>query len=372
MNSFYLAAHRQRVILLWNRICSKRRNWSHFGGREMKCILAVLFTLPTICYAWGERGHHTICEVATRLVKEPQLKKFLEPKGHVMGHTCNIPDIYWRDLGALSKPGDQAHFLDPENVGILVNAVPTKLDEYFSLKVGQETPQQKADLLGTLWWRVEQFFDLGSSAGKSAQLAPLPDSKNQQNPDFAFNKNVYTFMLNLGLMGHFVGDASMPFHNSADYDGWVTGHGGIHSFYETQCVAFYDINLTSEVKTAADLLVSQGYVQTGSGVEMTRKISLDSFSEKATVETLDKVLTPSKIVTDEHGLQTKTYAQREKNEIACPPFHDLIVKQMARSSATLAALWDQAYVSANKPDLNAYKLYKYPLSPDFVPADYVK
>jgi hypothetical protein len=58
----------------------------------MKIIL-VLFAVFTFdltgassALAWGERGHHLICQVATRLVKEEKIKTFLETRGDIMGH----------------------------------------------------------------------------------------------------------------------------------------------------------------------------------------------------------------------------------------------------------------------------------------------
>src|SRR4051794_17611826 len=91
-------------------------------------------------FAWGERGHHTICEVATHLVQNGQLKSFMQSKGHEFGHLCNIPDIYWRDMGPVAKSGDDAHFLNPENLNYTADSLPT--DFQAIVKATGKTPTE--------------------------------------------------------------------------------------------------------------------------------------------------------------------------------------------------------------------------------------
>jgi hypothetical protein len=44
---------------------------------------------------------------------------------------------------------------------------------------------------------------------------------------------------------------------------------------------------------------------------------------------------------------------------------------MSDSTAQLAAFWDEIYERAGKPDLSAYRSYRYPFKPDFVAPDYL-
>src|SRR5262245_28714833 len=103
----------------------------------MKTILFFLMLLPQLTFAWGERGHHTVCQVATQLVKDPYLANFLKGRMHSMGHTCNVPDIYWKDLGEVAKIGDATHFLDPENLGYTLETVPTDFKQIIQDKQGK-------------------------------------------------------------------------------------------------------------------------------------------------------------------------------------------------------------------------------------------
>jgi hypothetical protein len=338
----------------------------------MKTLLISLICLlvyQSSALAWGERGHHTICEVATKLVKNPDLKKFLSNRSELMGHLCNVPDIYWRNLpNGEGASGDETHFLDPETAGVSIVDVPTDINAYYDLLKSGETNQQKADKLGSNWWRVEQFFDLSKAAATAASSATLPDPKHSQDMTFAYNKAVYDFMVYAGLMGHFVGDSTQPYHNSADYDGWGTGHGGIHSFYETDCVGFYDMSLSAEVEASA----SKEDVQNVAVLERMKTLGSFSPAEKLQVEQLDKTVTPSKISQDSNGDVHKVYAVRLGLSEACPSFRPLIVKELGRASANLAAFWDEIFVAGNSPNLSGYKSYIYPLTPAFVAPDYLK
>ena len=59
-------------------------------------FLFAICMLSQITLAWGGRGHDVICESATQLVEDPELKSFLVTRTHIMGHLCNVPDISWK------------------------------------------------------------------------------------------------------------------------------------------------------------------------------------------------------------------------------------------------------------------------------------
>ena len=296
--------------------------------------------------AWGERGHHTICEVATRLVQEPILKKYLHSRHHMMGHDCNIPDIYWRDLPPEDPLGDSAHFMNPEKAGLTIDTVPLSFAEYLDSLKTDDSSETRAKIAGSMWWRAEQFYRLGVKA-VADHSAP-----NQ------FTDGIYAFMVNIGLMGHFVGDASQPYHNTVNYDGWANGHGGIHSFYESTCVDQLDFGFETVVFRKG--LRVKTYE--GSVVSVLKQLSMVSISELAEIEAADKVVEPS---------HDKVHAVRNAPQAACKAFTPLITSQLARASAQLAALWDRAFVEAGRPDLSKYHSYRYPLNPDRIAIDYI-
>ncbi len=322
-------------------------------------ILFSLAVSPSL-YGWGERGHHVICEVATRLVLNPDLAQFLQGRGHQAGHVCNIPDIHWRDLPAQTKTGENSHFMNPESLGYTIGTVPTVFTAIASQK--QLSVEQVAIDLGSLWWRADQFFRRAQTSAEAAKLAALPQITETQLVTHPYNKAVYQFFTDLFLLGHFAGDASMPYHNTSDYDGWANGRGGIHSFYESACVAAQDLGLVHEVFQIAEPERAQADPWTNT-VDKIRAVSLQAVADRATLEQLDVILTPS-------VLATRTSAKRPPLAESAQRFRPLITKQLAHSAVLLAQLWDAAYEAGGKPNLKAYRSYHYPLNPDYVPPDY--
>jgi hypothetical protein len=325
-----------------------------------RLILCLILVSSHYAFAWGERGHHVLCEAATRLVKNPDLAQFLQGRGHQAGHVCNIPDFHWRNLPSQTKVGENSHFLDPENLGYTVATLPTNFSDIATAK--GLTKVQVAIDLGSLWWRADQFFRRAKTAAEAARLAPLPAPADAQNHEHPYNKAVYQFFTDLYLMGHFAGDASMPYHNTADYDGWKKGRGGIHSFYESACVSALGLNLTAEVHQAAEALRQQAVPWTNA-IDRIRAVSLHSVQDMAVLDSLDVILAPS-------VESNKTYAKRPPVAEAAARFEPLITEELARSALLLSEMWDAAYEAGGKPNLKAYRSYQYPMSPDYVPVDY--
>lgn len=263
-------------------------------------------------YAWGERGHHTVCEVATKLMAgadpaSAEFARFMLSKGHMMGHVCNLPDISWRSLdvpdqteGTILDPtmGNNCHFINPENFGYVRSDgspdtihVPLNYADVEKTADGFKKGKQTAhDVSGSNWWRTQQLYSLAitqgtvavshieslirlkaayqvafgeMSADEKAKLrAPLTDELGackdratckgliSQATD-SVNDSLRQMLIAMGIMGHFVGDAGQPYHNSANYNGQKNGHVGIHSFYETELVDQIPASLQSEVYAAA-------------------------------------------------------------------------------------------------------------------------
>ena len=328
--------------------------------------------IPQISNAWGERGHHTLCEVAAQLVAEPELEAFLKGRMHMMGHLCNIPDIYWRDLGAVAKVGDATHFLDPENLGYTLETVPMDLQQIIKDKQGKYSEVLKRNIniaedLGSSWWRYDQFY---KRAVNEAKTAKSTEATAQAEGKEKYNSAILGMLTNMGIMGHFIGDAAQPYHNTYDYDGWMTGAGGIHSYYETAVVNELSPSLDQEIFDGAVLIRAKQKRGAKTPVEHIRDVAISTFKDFEVIKKRDVVLEPSKIKTNPDGTTTKTKAKRKDAKETAKVFRQLVVRQMAAAALGLAQTWDQIYVDAGKPNLKLYNSYKYPLQPEFVPPDY--
>ncbi len=342
-------------------------------------IATIPFILaPSLSLAWGGRGHDAICEAAVFLVKNQTLKEYLQNKPQMMGHLCNIPDTYWRGLSNDSrKYGDPTHFIDIEVLGLKISEIPADYKKIVASYTGSENKFKDGSKIfsvptefGSNWWRADQFYRLAlEEAKKLKSLPPPPNSKEEQNEEFSYNKAFFNMIIDLGLMGHFVGDASQPFHNTSDYDGYAANHGGIHAYFEDASVAFFGPDLVLRISKKASTMKPPAFLKPKSVIEKMRGLSEVSSLEIKSILKVDPVTKPS-VVRIERGLSLRTAAERKPASEGFKKFEKLIIEEMARSSLLLANLWDQAYVEAGEPPIKGYKSYRYPLTPDFVMPDY--
>ncbi len=345
----------------------------------MRAVIFLGLLFPTLALGWAGRGHDTICQAAPFLVKEPKLKDFLSRRGYLLGYLCNVPDVYWRSLGPQTKVGDFTHFMDPENLDVTLEAIPPlPYSEIVKTYQGRESKYLKrkimsvADDLGSLWWRADQFFNLAQQSATQIKKADkIPTTyPEKQDANLPYNKAVYEMLLNMGFLGHFVGDVSMPFHSTTDFDGYHQGHGGIHSFYEDDCVAALSGNLLHEVIEKAQKLDLKELEKEKSPVAQIKWMSLHFVMDIDAVLKNDKVIKASESKT-EKGMTLKTPAQRKEAGEVAPQFQSLIINEMAYSARLLALMWERAYHEGGDPDLKAYGSYRFPFSPEFLAPNYL-
>ena len=358
-------------------------------GFQLLSLIIILFSTQ-IALAWGGRGHHAICHSSMFLVKEKGLRDFLASRPHTLGHLCNIPDIHWKNSGPeQNKIGSPTHWIDPEVIGVKLADIPAdykKLINKYSGKTnlfdGEKKIASVPGELGSIWWRADQFWRRAVDFGKKIKSAKAPkDPKEQQDEALPYNSATFEFLVNLGLMGHFTGDASMPFHTTADHDGYQAGHGGIHWFYEDGNVDKQDesmeTKLIEEARKMQAMAVSKDkneknqvrFLTEKNRIEQMRQLTILSSADIQSILDIDKITVPSEKAKPENN-NTKQPAKRLAPEVTAAAYQPYIIKHMARSAVLLAAMWDEAYVKAGRPDLSAYRSYRYPFTPDFVNPDY--
>lgn len=347
------------------------------------CLLMLILGFAQSALAWGERGHHALCAVATRLVAQQELTDFLKSKDHMLGHVCNIPDIYWRDLGPVAESGDDTHFMNFENVEYTPETTPLLWSQVLAEKEGKYLDKKGNPIpveahLGSSWWRYEQFY---KRAVEAAVAAKAWEGKFKEDPKKEnFNKHIFAMITNMGLMGHFVGDASQPFHNTTDYDGWNTNQGGIHSYYESGVVKEMGLDLEEKIYKRARQIekeIRAGAMDGQAKLDPVRAMRFVTTRALKDIEAIRKA-DKSKLVEPSRVEENPADAQRPKRYSAkrlhpsemVKPFERLIINQMASSALVLAMSWDALFVEGQSPLLKAYSSYKYPLSPDFVAPSY--
>lgn len=344
-------------------------------------LFSMTLVISGVASAWGMRGHHTICDAASFLVQEKGLRDYLQAKNSVMGYLCNVPDIYWRDIDT-ERVGDSTHYVDVELIPLPIKDIPTDYNRIMGDYTGAPNPIKKDSKIisipkefGSNWWRADQFYRRAIANAEAWKAAvPPANSKEEQDSKLQFNQYAFNFMVDLGLMGHFVGDNGQPFHSTVDYDGYLSGHGGIHAYFEELLVAAQPPDLTMKVIEKARELQKKEkilpYMNQPTVVTRMRALAAEANSELKNIFELDKVKKASSI-NIEKGMSIKTPAERETAEKMAPKFKNMLMLDMARSAALLAKIWDEAYVKVGRPKLAAHKSYTFPIQPEFVPPDYI-
>ena len=337
--------------------------------------LLLIVSVPQFVFAWGGRGHDTICQAAVHLVKNKGLSDFLKFKPHVLGHLCNLPDTYWRGLDRkLTQHGDPTHYINAELIGVAIQDMPTDLnliiEKYASDPAHADKKISVPLEMGTNWWRADQLIRRGIEYGKQIATAEAPtNSKQEQSDDLPYNKSVFEMFVSMGVLGHFVGDNAQPFHNTSDYDGYAANQGGIHSFYEEQSVAYLPPTLMNDVVKKAGKLKNTKFMNGKNPIERMKGLSVLAALEIKSVLKADPLIKNSQFKI-EKGMSLKTKAERQSAEIGAKRFEKLIVEEMARAAKLLASFWDGIYEQSGSPDLKPYRSYRYPHTVDFIMPDY--
>lgn len=350
--------------------------------------IAFLFSSASPLWAWGPRGHFTICEIAVDLVKNEELRDFLKPRRVMLGYLCNVPDMIWKPLDyEFTSVGNPGHYLNPEHIG---QSLETLSSDYAGIAKSLKTTTFELNmLLGSLWWRGDQFYRRALNAAKEISKAEEKEIKSSKKKRKSKNSNelspsmtkIYEMMTNMGIMGHFLGDASMPYHSSANFDGWVNGRGGIHGYYEAQVVDELEAGFQSQVAArASEIKLPVVKDEKNYAIERLRTLSILAKAEMPTIEKIDVVFEPSSKEEGDRQTKMRNSKNKERPKNAKRPspreqakkFQPIIVDEFARSALATAELWDRIYSEAGKPSLKGYSSYKFPYAPDFVMPDYTE
>ena len=259
---FALGLSHCQITLKIGDAMGQRFAWSVLVGAQL--------SFGATAFAWGETGHNLIGRVAARIVGDDltlvhpgadplPAKAFstaISSRYMQMGHLANIPDIHWRNLdngdgedGSLL--GDAAHFFDSDMFVDAHGDYQVSLD-YEDAKHQFQTlvPNGKFYQNGTLPWRAQQLFNLyvwnlkqypRAACGTLTALANHPTR---------------TALAFAGIMTHFSGDVSQPYHMTTDYNGVATNQKGIHSYFESDIVDALEFDLDAQVYARAKELLN--------------------------------------------------------------------------------------------------------------------
>jgi len=179
--------------------------------KTVGAILLILFFAPAPAGAWGFEAHRFIMDRAIALLPEP-LRPLFEKNRALLVERSIDPDT-WRTAGFTDEPPNHFVDLDWEGFGKFpFRELPRDYADAVE-KFGTERIRQ----MGTVPWRAEEFYGNLRRAFE----------QHVKNPYGSFDVLFFSTTL-----GHYVGDAHVPFHAVWNYDGQLTNQHGIHARFE--------------------------------------------------------------------------------------------------------------------------------------------
>ncbi|MDQ2992704.1 MAG: S1/P1 Nuclease [Candidatus Eremiobacteraeota bacterium] len=207
--------------------------------------------LPVQALAWGTTGHRMINNVGASALPA-SVPAFLRTPDAVSDITALGPEMdRLKDSGqSWDSDNDTGHFLDigDDNkiAGVItLDALPPSFAAYdAALRAIGQDPFKEGYVPYTIldgWEQVRKDFAYYRAESYAAAHATSPADKTFFSRDLALRERLT--IRDIGVWGHFVGDASQPLHITIHFNGWgdypnpngyTTNH--IHSFFESAFV----------------------------------------------------------------------------------------------------------------------------------------
>ncbi len=282
-----------------------------------------LIGLSSVFISWGIFGHEHINKAAVLALPQP-IQSFFYNHIDFVTQESTIPDL--RKYTLADKSENPRHFIDLENFGS-IDSLPKNLSDAKS-KYDEKFLSQN----GILPWYMEELMEKLTKSFKEKRKTEI--------------------LFIAADLGHYMGDAHMPLHTSANHDGQQTGQKGIHALWEAQLPEMFGNNYnfyTGEAKFIPDIhkeiwrIISSSHslVDTLLAVdkEIRKKIPEDKMFKKDANGKVVKNKFNSSVFSDEYATALHTALK------------GMVEKQMRNSALDVANFWFTAWVNAGKPDL---------------------
>ena len=299
---------------------------------------ATLSHAPT-AQAWGRHGHSLIGETAVYLATGEKGGEGFKSHAFDVGYYCNVPDFIWKRPATYETERSE-HYMDVDVLDRLaerrpeirsaVNLPRAEFDKQFP-----EFPTKA----GRAWWRIRELTERLQGFTKELQAA----AKAELTERHALQSK---WLITAGVIGHYVGDLSMPLHVTENHDGQATGQKGVHAFFEETCVDDLFMHLQDTVYRKA-------------------KAAWPSFQKKnakRSVQEMVEELSRSSLDNIKELLAIDKRSQRQKVQEACHRFEPMILRRLVASSLVLGEI----YRRHMNWDFNNDRFYVYVGEPEYI------
>ncbi|WP_281239597.1 zinc dependent phospholipase C family protein [Flavobacterium praedii] len=283
-----------------------------------------VISIAFVTLSWGIFGHEHINNSAVMALPKP-LQTFFYNHVDFITQESTVPDL--RKYTLRDKSENPRHFMDLENFGA-VDSIPLSFD----------VAKKKYD---------EKFL---SSNG----ILPWYIQETMTKLTKAFKDKRKTEILFLAAdLAHYIGDANMPFHTSANHDGQLTNQKGIHSLWESRLPEMFGKNYnfyTGEAKYIENIEKATWDMLKDSHSLVEPTLLIDrKLRERFTPETMYDKDEKGNIAKNKFNdmVHSKEYVTQFHTDL-----NGMVESQMRKAIVATANFWYTAWVNAGKPNLD--------------------
>jgi hypothetical protein len=277
-----------------------------------------------ISLSWGIFGHEHINNSAVMALPKP-LQTFFYNHLDFITQESTVPDL--RKYTLRDKAENPRHFMDLENFGD-VESIPLPFDE-----AKKKYDEKFLADNGILPWYIQETMTKLTKAMKDKRKTEI--------------------LFLAGDLAHYIGDAHMPLHTSANHDGQLTNQKGIHSLWESRLPEMFGRNYnfyTGEAKYIENVEKATWEMLKDSHSQVEPLLLIDrNLRATFTPETMFNKDEKGNIAKNKFGdlIYSKEYATQLHKAL-----NGMVENQMRKAIVATSNFWYTAWVNAGKPNLD--------------------
>jgi len=290
--------------------------------RTVLVFSAISFAFITL--SWGVFGHEHINNSAVMALPKP-LQTFFYNHIDFITQESSVPDL--RKYTLRDKAENPRHYMDMENFGD-INSVPLSFEE-----AKKKYDDKFLADNGILPWYIQETMTKLTKAFKDKRKTEI--------------------LFLAGDLAHYIGDANMPLHTSANHDGQLTNQKGIHAMWESRIPQMFGKNYnfyTGEAKYIENVEKATWDMLKDSHSQVDPLLVIDKkVRESFTAETMYDKDEKGNTAKNKYGdlIYSKEYVTKFNTAL-----NGMVENQMRKAIVATSNFWYTAWVNAGKPDLD--------------------
>ncbi|MGM9478626.1 zinc dependent phospholipase C family protein [Pedobacter sp. GSP4] len=291
-------------------------------------ILTALIIPLFLCTSWGFFAHQRINNLAVFTLPPAMIGFYKKNIKYITEHAVDPDKRRYADT--LEAP---RHYLDVENYAEQVDSIPEKWKDALA-KYGQK----RLNTDGILPWQIQRtYYSLVKAFKTKDSVKILKYSAD---------------------LGHYIGDAHVPLHTTANHNGQLSNQVGIHAFWESRLPELFSTRYSFIVGKA-------NYVE--NPLKEAWKIVKQTHSLVDTVLSFEAQLNRSFPSDQKYSFSERNNTILKQYATAySKAYHEnlngMVEKQMRASILEIGSFWFSAWIDAGQPELK--NLVKTTLQPD--------